>query len=78
MFMEVIVKDFSVTTWPRILKFCITIRYDKLYCVLKNQLHIAYKSFYLYILFLLQCNEYGIFIKEQCLNTLFILWPYER
>ena len=30
------VKDFSATTWPRILKFGTNVRYDKLYCVLKN------------------------------------------
>ena len=49
MIMEVFVKDFSVTTLPRILKFCTTNRYDKLDCVLKNQLYIAYQSLYLYI-----------------------------
>ena len=74
MIMEVFVKDFSVTTWPRILKFCTTIKYDKLYCVLENRLCIAYQSLYLYIFLSLsnvmdmdifvfspQCNEYGNF-----------------
>ena len=52
MIMAVFVKNFSVTIRPRILKFCTTIRYDKLYCVLKKQLCIAYQSLYLYIFFL--------------------------
>ena len=61
--------------------WCTSIRYDKLYCVLKNQLCIAYQSLYLYIFFLL-CNEYGNFCQKsasiQCsfcghiFNTLFI------
>ena len=40
------VKDFSGTTVPRILKFATNIGYDKLYCVLKNQPHMAYQSLY--------------------------------
>ena len=44
------VKDFSGTTVPRILKFDTNIGYDKLYCVLKNQPHMAYQSFYLSII----------------------------
>ena len=43
------VKDFSGTTIPRILKFGTNIGYDKLYCVLQNQPHMAYQSFYLSI-----------------------------
>ena len=31
--MEIFVKDFSGTAWPRILKFGTNIRYDRLYCV---------------------------------------------
>ena len=31
--MEIFVKDFSGTTWPRILKFGTNIIYDKFYCV---------------------------------------------
>ena len=31
--MEILVKDFLGTTWPRILKVGTNIRYDKLYCV---------------------------------------------
>ena len=34
---------------PRVLKFGINIRHDKLYCVLKNQPHMAYQSLYLSI-----------------------------
>ena len=40
------VKDFSETTVPRILKFGTNIGYDKLYCVFKNQPHMAYLSLY--------------------------------
>ena len=43
------VNDFSGTTVPRILKFSTIIRYDKLYCVLKNQPNMAYQSLYLSI-----------------------------
>ena len=43
------VKDFSGTTVPRILKFGTNIGDDKLYCVLKNQPHMAYQSLYLSI-----------------------------
>ena len=46
------VKGFSGTTVPRILKFGTKIGYDKLYCVLKNQPHMAYQSLYLSIFFL--------------------------
>ena len=46
---EIFVKDFSGTTGPRILKFDTNIRYDRLYCVIKNQPHIAYQSLYLFI-----------------------------
>ena len=44
------VKDFSETTYLRILKFGTNIGYDKLYCVTKNQPHIAYQ--FLYSIFL--------------------------
>ena len=43
------VKNFSGTTVPRILKFGTNIEYDKLYCVIKNQPHMAYQSLYLSI-----------------------------
>ena len=47
--MEIFVKDFSGTTLPRILKLGTNIRYERLYCVLKNQPHMAYQSLYLSI-----------------------------
>ena len=48
------VKDFSATTWVRILKFCTKLDSDKLYCVTKEQPHIAYQSLYLFIFLSLQ------------------------
>ena len=47
--MEVFVKNLSGTTLPRILKFGTNIKYDRLYCVLENQPHMAYQSLYLSI-----------------------------
>ena len=43
------VKDFSATTLVRTLKFGTKLDSDKLYCVRKEQPHIAYQSFYLFI-----------------------------
>ena len=43
------VKDFSATTWVRILKFGTKLDSDELYCVTKEQPHIAYQSLYLFI-----------------------------
>ena len=48
------VKDFSATTWVRNLKFGTKLDSDKLYCVTKNQPHIAYQSLYLCIFLSLQ------------------------
>ena len=49
------VKDFSATTWVRILKFGTKLDSDELYCVTKKkQLHIAYQSLYLFIFLSLQ------------------------
>ena len=42
-------KDFSATTWVRILNFGTKLDSDKLYCVTKKQPHIAYQSLYLFI-----------------------------
>ena len=42
------VKDFSATTWVRILKFGTKLDSDKLYCVTKEQPHIAYQSLYFF------------------------------
>ena len=43
------VKDFSATTWVRILKFGTKLDSDELYCVTKEQPQIAYQSLYLFI-----------------------------
>ena len=43
------VKDFSATTWVRILKFGTNLNSDELYCVTKKQPHIVYQSLYLFI-----------------------------
>ena len=48
------VKDFSATTWVRILKFGTKLERDELYCVTNKQPHIAYQSFYLFIFLSLQ------------------------
>ena len=47
--MEIFAKYFSGIARPRILKFSTNIRYDRLYCVLKNQPRMAYQSLYLSI-----------------------------
>ena len=49
------VKDFSATTLViRTLKFGTKLDSDELYCVTKEQPHIAYQSFYLFIFLSLQ------------------------
>ena len=50
------VKDFSATTWVRILKFGTKLDSDELYYVTKEQLHYAYmyQSLYLFIFLSLQ------------------------
>ena len=48
------VKDFSATTWVRILKFGTKLESDELYCVTNIQPHIAYQSLYLFIFLPLQ------------------------
>ena len=48
------VKDFSATTWVRILKFGTKLDSDELYCVTKEQPHIVYQSLYLFIFLSLQ------------------------
>ena len=48
------VKDFSATTWVRILKFGTKLDSDELYCVTKEQPHISYQSLYLFIFLSLQ------------------------
>ena len=51
---KIFVKDFSATTWVRILKFDTKLDSDELYCVTKEQPHIAYQSLYLLIFLSLQ------------------------
>ena len=51
---KIFVKDFSATTWVRILKFGTKLDSDELYCVRKEQPHIAYQSLYLFIFLSLQ------------------------
>ena len=46
--------NFSAATWVRILKFSTKLDIDELYCVTKEQPHIAYQSFYLFIFLSLQ------------------------
>ena len=48
------VKDFSATTWVRILKFGTKLDSDELYFVTKQQPHIFYQSLYLFIFLSLQ------------------------
>ena len=48
------VKDFSATTRVRILKFGTKLDSDELYCVTKEQPHIADQSLYLFIFLSLQ------------------------
>ena len=42
------VRDFSATTWVRILKFGTKLDSDELYCVTKEQPLFAYQSLYLF------------------------------
>ena len=63
------VKDFSATTCLRILKFGTKLDSDELYCVTKNQPHIAYQSLYLIIFLSLQLNFFHRFLSyywSQC------------
>ena len=48
------VKDFSATTLVRILKLGTKLDSDELYCITKEQPHIAYQSLYLFIFLSLQ------------------------
>ena len=48
------VKDFSATTSVRILKFGTKLDSDELYCVTKEQPHIAHRSLYLFVFLSLQ------------------------
>ena len=61
------VKDFSGTTVPSILKFGTNIGYVKLYCVLKNEPHMAYQSLYLSIFLSFQ-KYFSSKISQQLLD----------
>ena len=62
------VKDFSATTWVRILKFGTRLDSDELYCVIKEQPHIAYQSLYLFIFLSLQWKNFSSKISQQLLG----------
>ena len=62
------VKDFSATTWARILKFGTRLDSDELYCVTKEQPHIAYQSLYLFIFLSLQWKKISSKISQQLLG----------
>ena len=65
---KVFVEDFSTTTWVRILKFGTKLDSDKLYCVTKEQPHIAYQSLYLFIFLSLQWKTFSSKISQQLLG----------
>ena len=58
------VKDVSATTWVRILKFGTKLDSDELYCVIKEQPHIAYQSLYLFIFFISNGNFCHRFLRS--------------
>ena len=62
------VKDFSATTWVRILKIGTRLDSDELYCVTKEQPHIAYQSLYLFIFLSLQWKKFSSKISQQLLG----------
>ena len=62
------VKDLSATTWIRILKFGTRLDSDELYCVTKEQPHIAYQSLYLFIFLSLEWKNLLSKISQQLLG----------
>ena len=71
---EIFVKDFSWTTWPRILKFGTNIRYDRLYCVLNNQPHMAYQAYQsLYLSFFLSFQQFFHLISSASSNFVYTM-----
>ena len=67
------IKDFSATTWVRILKFGTKLDSDELYCVTKDQPHIAYQFLNLVIFFLSNGNFCRRFLSSfwsQCFKIL--------
>ena len=71
------VKDFSATTWVRILKFGTKLDSDELYSVTKEQPHIAYQSLYLFI-FLSNGNFCHRFLSSYWSQRSFIIIPPVR
>ena len=73
------VKDFSATTWVRILKFGTKLDSDELYCVTKEQPHIAYQSLYLFIFLSLQWKFLSqisqLLLEPVFSNFVYILYP---
>ena len=71
------VKNFSATTWVRILKFDTKLNSDELYCVAKNphkkQPHVSYQSLYLFISLSLQwkfLSQISHLLLYQCFKIL--------
>ena len=66
-------KDFSATTWVRILKFGTKLESDELYCVTKNS-HILLISPFIYSLFILSnenlCRKFLRSYWSQCFQIL--------
>ena len=72
---KILVKDFSATTWVRILKFGTKLDSDELYCVTKEQPHIAYLSLYLFIFLSLQWKFLSQ-ISQLLLESVFLNFVY--
>ena len=72
---KIFVKDFSTTTWVRILKFDTKLESDELYCVTKEQPHIAYQSLYLFIFLSLQW-KFLLQISQSLLEPVFSNFVY--
>ena len=72
------VKDFSATTWVRILKFGTKLDSDELYCVTKEQLHIAFQSLSLFIFLSLQWKYLPqisqLLLEPVFSNFVYIFW----
>ena len=67
------VKDFSATTWVRILKFGTKLDSDELCCVTKEQPHISYQSLYFSFFFLSNGNFCHRFLSSywsQCFQIM--------
>ena len=69
------VKDFSVITRVRILKFGTKLDSDELYSVTKEQPHIAYQSLYLFIFLSLQW-KFLLQISQLLLEPVFSYFVY--